>query len=179
MRRCIPLATGCASKMIQYSKIYNLRRIVQSFRDAIDTAKANDESAIFFRKFPVGQCGYTTEMLAKYLASKGYTQMIYETGAYFWEDSYTNIDHEPNQHTWLCVDGLIVDITGDQFKHYDKPLRNDTPVYVGPKTPYFDLFEVHPCGRRKTSGYDPSSPMGSDLDSWYNVIMKYLNEHSG
>lgn len=162
--------------MIKYNKIYALRRIAQSFRDAIDAAKANEESAIFFRKFPVGQCGYTTEMLAKYLASKGYTQLIYETGAYYWEDSDANIDHEPNQHTWLCVDGLIVDITGDQFKHYDEPLKNDTPVYVGPKTPYFELFEVHPCGRYEINDYAPDSPMSRDLDSWYNVILEYLSE---
>ena len=62
----LPYATRYFDKMIKHNEIYNLRRIAQSFRDAIDTAKANKENAVFFRKFPVGQCGYTAEMLAKY-----------------------------------------------------------------------------------------------------------------
>lgn len=151
--------------MVKYNQIYNLRRIAQSFRDAIDAAKANKEPAVFFQKFPSGQCGHTTEMLAKYLASKGYTQMIYESGVYHWEDFEWNVDHEPNQHTWLMVEGLVIDITGDQFKYYDEPLKNDTPVYVGPKTPYFELFDVHPCGQYEIRSYDSDSPMGKDLDS--------------
>lgn len=160
--------------MIKYDQIYILHRIAQNFRDAIEAAKSNREPYIFFDKFPTGQCGYTTELLAKFLSSKGYTDMIYETGVYHWEDFEVNADHEPNQHTWLLVEGLVIDITGDQFRYYDEPVKNNTSVYVGPKTPYFELFEVHPCGRYKTNGYDPNSPMGRELDIWYNVIMKYL-----
>ena len=174
----LPYATRYFDIMIKYNEIYNLRRIAQSFRDAIDTAKANKENAVFFRKFPVGQCGYTAEMLAKYLTSKGYTKVIYETGVYYWEDFNSNTDHEPNQHTWLIVEDFVIDITGDQFKYYDEPLNNDIPVYVGPKTPFFELFDVHPYGRCQTSGYDPNSPKGKDLDAWYKVIMEYLSERS-
>lgn len=162
--------------MIRYDKIYNLRRIAQSFRDAIDEAKTNREPYIFFSKFPTGQCGYTTELLAKYLSTKGYTHMLYETGSYHWEDFEQNPDHEPNQHTWLIVEGLVVDITGDQYKYYDEPIKNDVPVYVGPKTPYYELFDVHPNGRYETSGYSPDDPKGKDLDNWYRVIMKHLLE---
>lgn len=160
--------------MIKYDKIYNLRRLAQSFRDAIDTAKSKQEPYTFFRKFPTGQCGYTTEMLAKYFASKGYKEMIYETGVYYWDDFEFNENHEPNQHTWLLVEGLVIDITGDQFCFYDEPIKNNTPVYVGPKTPYYELFDVHPCGRYKISGYNPNSPGGKELDTWYQVIMKYM-----
>lgn len=93
---------------------------------------------------------------------------------YYWEDFEWNPDHEPNQHTWLLAEGLVIDITGDQFEYYDEPLENDIPVYVGPKTPYYELFEVHPYGRYETIGYNP---MGKDLDKWYQVIMKYLPEN--
>ena len=164
-------------KMIKYDKIYKLRRIAQSFRDAIDAAKANSEHYIFFDKFPTGQCGHTAELLAKHLSSKGYSKMTYETGVYYWDDFDCNPDHEPQQHTWLVVEGLIIDITGDQFKYYDEPVKNDIPVYVGPKTPFFELFEVHPYGRYETNGYSLSDPMGKDLDKWYHVIMKYLPEN--
>lgn len=160
--------------MIKYDQIYNLHRIAQSFRDAIDAAKANGEPYIFFNKFPTGQCGYTTELLAKYLTSIGYTRMIYESGVYYWEDSDSNPDHIPQQHTWLLVEGLVIDITGDQFKSFDVPVKNDISVYVGPKTPYYELFEVHPYGRYETSGYNPKSLKGKDLDAWYQVILKYL-----
>lgn len=162
--------------MIKYDKIFNLRRIAQKFRDAIDAAKANREPYEFFRKFPTGQCGYTTEMLAKYLSSRGYTQLVYETGAYYWDDFEWNDDHEPNQHTWLLAEGFVIDITGDQFKYYDDPIKNDTAVYVGPKTAYYELFEVHAYGRMEISGYDPDSPKGKELDMWYQVIMKYLSQ---
>lgn len=162
--------------MIKYDLIYNLHRIARSFRDAIDAAKANREPYIFFNKFPYGQCGYTTDLLAKYLTSKGYTRMIYETGVYYWEDSDSNPDHIPRQHTWLLVEGLIIDITRDQFKDFDEPVKNNIPVYVGPKTPYYELFEVHPYGRCETSGYNTNSLKGKDLDSWYQVILKYLFE---
>lgn len=164
--------------MVRYDQIYNLRRIAQSFRDAVGAGKAKPEPYIFFQKFPTGQCGYTTEFLAKYLSSIGYTNMIYETGVYYWDDWEQNPDHEPNQHTWLLVDGLVIDITGDQFRYYDEPIKNCTPVYVGPKTPYYDLFEVHPCGRFQTNGNNPNSPMGKDLDTWYQVIMDYLSDDS-
>ena len=164
--------------MVRYDKIYNLRRIAQNFRNAIDAAKAKPEPYIYFSKFPTGQCGYTTEFLAKYLSGKGYTDIIYETGVYYWDDWEQNPDHEPIQHTWLLVEGLVIDITGDQFKYYDEPIKNNTPVYVGPKTPYYELFEVHPCGRYETRGYNPNSPKGKDLDTWYQVIMDYLSSDS-
>lgn len=160
--------------MIKYDKIYNLRRIAQNFRDAIDAAKAARESYKFFRKFPDGQCGYTTDMLAKYLTHKGYTHLIYETGVYYWDDWDSNEDHVPNQHTWLLAEGFVVDITADQFKCHDEPIKNDTKVYVGPKTPYYKQFEVHPNGVCEITGYDPNTSIGKDMDIWYEVIMKYL-----
>ena len=45
----------------------NLEKLVYNFRDAIETAIENGESGIFFRKFPTGQCGHTSDMLAQYL----------------------------------------------------------------------------------------------------------------
>ena len=76
----------------------------------------------------------------------------------------------------MIVNGITIDITGDQFKYYDEPLKNDVPVYVGPKTPYFELFDIHPCGRYITSGYNPNSPKGEELDAWYRVTLSYLAE---
>ena len=74
----------------------------------------------------------------------------------------------PNQHTWLLAEGFVVDITGDPFKRYDEPIKNDAKVYVGPKTPYFEQFEVPPYGICEIAGYNPNTSTGKDV--WYEVF---------
>ena len=48
-----------------------LYEVVMGFRRAIEKAKANNEQGEFFRKFPTGQCGNTSDMLAQYLIDNG------------------------------------------------------------------------------------------------------------
>lgn len=56
----------------------------------------------------------------------------------------------PQSHAWVIVDGLIADITGDQFKNNDEFLRYDVPVYVGEMDEFHKLFYIseldHACG---------------------------------
>lgn len=42
----------------------NLNELVYNFRNAIERAKDNNEPGEFFRKFPNGQCGNASDMLA-------------------------------------------------------------------------------------------------------------------
>lgn len=44
-----------------------LEKLVFAFRKAIERAQKNDEPGEFFRKFPTGQCGHTSDLLAQFL----------------------------------------------------------------------------------------------------------------
>lgn len=50
-----------------------LEKLVTEFRKAIERAKNNNEQGEFFRKFPTGQCGNASDMLAQYLLDNGYS----------------------------------------------------------------------------------------------------------
>jgi len=118
-----------------------LETLVSNFRKAIEAAKANSEPGEFFRKFPVGQCGNTSDILAQYLIDNGIGPITCVNGTYYgdsYEDRWT--------HAWLVVNGLVIDITGDQFKYETEPLKNDVPIYIGPMTEYYQLFEIGPRG---------------------------------
>lgn len=104
-----------------------LETLVFNFRKAIETAKANNEPGELFRKFPVGQCGNTSDILAQYLIDNGINSITYVNGTYYGDDY-----NDRRAHTWLVVNGLVIDITGDQFKNEAEPLKNDVPIYIGP-----------------------------------------------
>ena len=55
-----------------------LENLVFNFRKAIEAAKANNEPGEFFRKFPVGQCGNTSDILAQYLIDNGFAPITYD-----------------------------------------------------------------------------------------------------
>ncbi|MCQ4863487.1 hypothetical protein [Pseudoflavonifractor phocaeensis] len=147
-----------------------LQKLVFGFRHAIEIAKANGEDGYFFRKFPTGQCGAASDMLAQYLIDHGYSHITYVNGTL-----YSNAPSESRCHTWLEVKGLVVDITGDQFKYDEKPLQYDIPVYIGPMTAYYQQFEVLPGGTYEHFGLDKSCSNYYDLKKWYKTIMYYLS----
>jgi hypothetical protein len=80
-----------------------LRELAGAFRDAIERADRN-RLPIEFRDFPSGSCGEATLLLGIFLTDQGMGTFRYVCG---WRD-----DHS---HVWLEADGLIVDITADQF----------------------------------------------------------------
>ncbi len=153
-------------------KHMNLQKLVYNFRDAIETAIENGESGIFFEKFPTGQCGHTSDMLAQYLIDNGFESIVYVNGTYYgdeWDDRWS--------HTWLVVNEQIIDITGDQFKYHQEPLRNTIPVYIGPSNKFYDLFEITPGGMHKHLGLDCRWSNYDELKQWYEIIKKHLNNN--
>lgn len=101
----------------------SLTRIATNFRTAIEKAQMNNEPGYYFERFPVAQCGTTSDLLAQYLLDNGFTKVI-----------YVNRSHSssklimPIPHTWLLVENNIIDITADQFKKYDNELYNNTRI---------------------------------------------------
>lgn len=147
----------------------NLQKLVYNFRDAIETAIENGESGTFFRKFPTGQCGHTSDMLTQYLIDNGFESIVYVNGTYYgdkWDDRWS--------HTWLVVNDQIIDITGDQFRYHQEPLRNTIPVYIGPSNKFYDLFEITPGGIHKHLVLDCRWSNYDELKQWYEVILRYL-----
>lgn len=149
-----------------------LKILACDFRKAIDEAKENNEPEIFFRKFPNGQCGHTSDILAQYFIDNNIGPITYVNGTY-----YSDINDDPDDrqaHTWLIVDGLVIDITGDQFRNRKKPLKYDVPVYVGPMTEYYKLFEVGPGGSCEHLGLEKHWSDYDKLKEWYDTILRYL-----
>ncbi len=146
-----------------------IKKMVLDFRRAIEVAQANKEPGEFFRKFPVGQCGNTSDMLAQYFLDNGIGPITYVNGTY-----YGNDFEKMQCHTWLVVYGLVIDITGDQFKYYEEPLKNDVPVYVGEMIKYYQIFEIGPGGKHSHFGLNVQWMNYHELRQWYETILRYM-----
>lgn len=86
------------------SDIIILRGFALNFRLALQQCDKNDVP-FNLKTFPCGACGDAALLLAEYLKSKGFNRMYYVSGL------------KGNQsHAWLEHDGIIIDITADQFE---------------------------------------------------------------
>lgn len=61
-------------------------------------------SKTYFGNFPSGSCGSTASIIAEYLINKGIENIEYVCGV-----------RNNDSHAWLEINGMIIDITGDQF----------------------------------------------------------------
>lgn len=121
--------------------------LVTQFRNAIDIAMEKDEfsNVIPFNKFPRGCCGDASSLLGHYLLENG-IQTDYVCGTY-----YGDSDGNGQSHAWLELqNGIIIDITGDQFKYDELFLNYDIPIYVGQMDMFHELFEVEARDVRKS-----------------------------
>lgn len=141
--------------------------LAKDFRKAIERALEADELyRTVIASFPSGCCGYTSDLLRKYLAAKGIATR-YVSGTY---RKYSTNDTQ--SHAWLeLTDGTIVDITGDQFRNKPYPLRNDCSVYCGKPNKFYKLFELAPpCHCEDTCSVD----IERKEKLAYDIICKYL-----
>lgn len=144
-----------------------VRSLANDFRKAIDCALEDDKLyGTVIASFPIACCGYTSDLLQRYLAEKG-IETRYVSGTY--RDCSTN---DSQSHAWLeLTDGTIVDITGDQFRYKPRPLQNDSPVYCGKPNDFYNLFELDPpCEYVGTNSMD----IGRKEREAYDIICKFL-----
>lgn len=146
-----------------------LESLVFTFRKAIETAKANDEPSLFFRKFPAGQCGHTSDMLAQFLIDNEIGPVRYVNGTYYGEDGSVM-----QSHAWLVVENLIIDITADQFRYHAAPLTNGAPVYIGPMNEYYQLFDTTYGSDYEHFGLDQEWTNYHELKTCYKIIISYM-----
>jgi hypothetical protein len=83
--------------------IASLNKLATEFRAAIERCP-RDRLPIGFREFPAGACGDASLLLARYLEENGHTGFFYVLGM-----------RNGGFHAWLSKDGLVIDITADQF----------------------------------------------------------------
>jgi hypothetical protein len=89
----------------------DIMRLARKFRTAIERSPRDD--LLSFRRFPRGCCSDTAILLGEYLCGQGQGDWDYAGG-----------EREPDlhSHAWLEQDGLIVDITADQFEDIHEPI---------------------------------------------------------
>lgn len=87
--------------------INDIEASAQRFRRALD--EIHEHLGVPFDQFPRGCCGDTSELLAAFLTDAGLGIFRYVSG---WrEDGSTS-------HAWLEQEGVVVDVTADQFEDY-------------------------------------------------------------
>ncbi|MCS4285754.1 hypothetical protein M2396_004058 [Pseudomonas sp. BIGb0278] len=89
--------------------------LATSFRLAVEIVVETGNVPMHIRGFPRGCCGIISELMGDYLNTVGIGEFFYVCGM-----------KDGASHAWLEVDGLIVDITADQFPdrpaiYVDKP----------------------------------------------------------
>ena len=88
--------------------------------------------------FPRGCCDDATDLFAHYLWKTYEIQSVRVDGSYYDDNPENNI-----WHTWLEVEGVIIDLTADQFPEYKN-------IYIGKQDKFHAMFEVE---RQEYIGY--------------------------
>jgi hypothetical protein len=92
-----------------------MKQDIINFRKALD--KINwGEIPIGFTDFPCGTCGDVSDILAEYLYTKGFENILYVCGEY-----------NGSSHAWLEMEGLAIDITADQFLDIQEKVLIQSP----------------------------------------------------
>lgn len=144
-----------------------VRSLANDFRKAIERALEADKlHGTVIASIPIACCGYTSDLLQRYLAEKGIATR-YISGTY--RDYSIN---DSQSHAWLELnDGIIVDISGDQFRFEPYPLQNDCPVYCGKLNEFYNRFELDPpC---QCEGSFSKDVLRKEQEA-YDIICKFL-----
>lgn len=87
-----------------------LAEVARAAREIFEHKVSKDEpSSLMFSTFPAGTCGPVTELLARYLNETFSTDALYANGIGTWRGQ------RPWSHAWVEVEGMVLDITADQF----------------------------------------------------------------
>lgn len=156
----------------------NIFEEVKHFRDAINSAKENNEfkSIYPFCKFPYDCCDLTCDLLGQYLLERGInTHQINCVSKY--DESW--------HHVWLeTSDHILIDITGDQFIGKINQLnKNPKAVYVGEEGQIHKIFCINRQIESNTHFVNKSAftnfnkqpnPRQKKLIQLYEIITQYL-----
>lgn len=129
--------------------------IVQRFRDAVEHVISVHGAPMHIRDFPRGCCGITSELLGDYLNTL-------EMG----EFQYVSSARDGASHAWLEVDGLVVDITSDQFAERPR-------IYVDRSDTWYQSWEQL---SRNKAVYCSSAPTYGDESRFMDKVLAMMSE---
>lgn len=154
-----------------------IKQLAMKFWKAIDEAHEDGKlrSYPLFSRFPKECCDLTCDLLAQYLSEYGI-----ET--YQMRGTYEN--DASRHHVWLLTyDGIVIDITGDQFKDKLLPAEQIQTVHVGTEGSLHRIFCMDRERWENTrftdvnefTGFEGrSSPRQQTLMDVYDIICLYL-----
>lgn len=87
-----------------------IRSAAAEFKSALDSIDRAHWEAVYIESFPRGACGHCAELLALYLQ-----RQLGITPDYVCKTFYGPDGTRDTSHAWLEWNGLIIDISGDQF----------------------------------------------------------------
>lgn len=132
-----------------------IERSAEAFRSAMNIADRStwgDE----FEHFPLGACGDSSLMLGEFLFELGCGTFEYFSG-----------DCDGWHHAWIENGGVIVDITGDQFPEFGKP------VYVGRDRTWHSRYTINTTHMARLNVFGPD--VERKLRRIYSLVMKGLS----
>ena len=145
------------------------RTAIEAARDAKEFKPVKPYQREPMTNFPDDCCDDVSILLGNYFFEKyGLTSCLI-TGKHWGEEGPCR------GHTWLKVEGFVVDITGDQFEKESEFYNFDIPVYVEPKE-----TNMHKCfsERRIEEHCYPIKYRSNDKDMMqekYDKVMKYID----
>lgn len=108
---------------------------VRQFLDKTHRFEFDSSSSLGATDFPGGCCDDSAQVLATLIFDEfGVIPKLYR-GDHF--SAHPDI----RTHVWLEVEGIMVDITLDQFNDYAESY-NFPPVYIGEGLEFYEYFEV-------------------------------------
>ncbi|PDH65685.1 MAG: hypothetical protein CNE89_10975 [Sphingomonadaceae bacterium MED-G03] len=87
-----------------------VRLLALKFRRALDMVAPAVWKDCLIDSFPQGACGHASELFARYLTQELGIEPTYASG----EIGHL-LDGEAAKHAWLDHNGLVIDLTADQF----------------------------------------------------------------
>jgi hypothetical protein len=137
-------------------RLDSLRELARRFRAALENCDQT-KLPVGLQAFPSGACADASLLLAKYLQEKGEGKAEYVSG------------NDGNQtHAWLELDGIIIDITADQFN------RSIDPVIVSTNSTWHQSFEDR--SRRTVSIDDYDAHTSTSLNLAYQELIHTLEK---
>lgn len=99
-------------------------RVVHAFRNELEQLKDLGKLPAHMQSFPSSCCGVVSEILGDYLNSQLELQVEYVCG-----------EKDGGTHAWLELEGVLIDITSDQFE-------GRTRVYIGANDDWYSAWAV-------------------------------------
>ncbi|MFA0570812.1 hypothetical protein [Vibrio gallaecicus] len=112
-----------------------LFRISKQFRMKLEGLPTK-ERPLEIMTFPSGACELSSVLLANLLVKYGYKVLVVRGKRSVIDEAYSCEVYKEVGHTWLEVDGKIIDITADQFVDCEEA------VIVSERTIFHDSFEI-------------------------------------